>query len=153
MSFELKISFATKAELVAFLTGTDPGKVQAGWEHKAARIDAEIRQAEAIKTDGQVDKAEVKKQTEERMKAEKAEAKKPEVTTSSPKQDESVASGETVDYPTLQAAVFKAAKINKTATLAVASELGSATFKELAPELWGTALAKVQALIDQAEVA
>ena len=130
MSFELKISFATKAELVAFLTS---GFIPAA------------------------DAAEAKKPVADKPKAEpkpevKAEAQKP--TTSSLKQDESAAAGEqTTDYPTLQAAVFKAAKINKAATLAVAGELGSATFKELAPELWSTALAKVQALIDQAEVA
>ena len=133
MSFELKISFATKAELVAFLTS---GFIPAADAAEAKKPVADKPKAEP--------KPEVKAEV-------KAEAQKP--TTSSPKPEESAASGETVDYPTLQAAVFKAAKINKAATLAVAGELGSATFKELAPALWGEALAKVQALIDQAEVA
>lgn len=137
MSFELKISFATKAELVAFLTSN----TTALHTTPAGGAQAEVKKPVADKP-----KAEPKPE----VKAEQ----KPEVTTSSQKPAESVEAGEqTTDYPTLQAAVFKAAKINKTATLAIASELGSATFKELAPALWGTALAKVQALIDQAEVA
>jgi hypothetical protein len=139
MSFELKISFATKAELVAFLSGaagaaqsTDT-KVGAGTpdpKHEAKKPEAKAAPKPEVKVE------------------------KPAATISSPKPEESAAAGEqTTDYPTLQAAVFKAAKINKAATLAIATELGSATFKELASELWGTALAKVQALIDQAEVA
>lgn len=137
MSFELKISFATKAELVSFLTSATGAEVTAGVLAK----DTEVKKPVADKPKADP-KPEVKAET------------KAETTTSSKKPEESADAGEqTTDYPTLQAAVFKAAKINKTATLAIAGELGSATFKDLAPALWGTALAKVQALVDQAEVA
>jgi hypothetical protein len=136
--FKLEVQFDSKAELVAFLTGGSAAAAAVSVKPEAPKTEA---------------KAEAKK-PEAKPEVKAAAVEKPAATTSSPKPSESAEAGEqTTDYPTLQAAVFKAAKINKAATLAIATELGSATFKELAPALWGTALTKVQALIDQAEVA
>lgn len=146
MSFQFTATFATAQEMVAFLTGRH---IPAGADKPNGISTASVQEGTASAQEGpaQTAKKEVKGEV-----AKTATKPTKEVTTSSPKPDASAEAG-AIDYPTLQVAVFKAAKINKAATLAVAAELGAPTFKELPPEAWAEALVKVQAIIDDAEVA
>ena len=81
--------------------------------------------------------------------AEVVEAPKPEpvATTSSPKPSESV------DYPTLQKAVFALASKSRDAAAAVAATMSVKTFKELAEARWGEALVAVNAKLAELEAA
>ena len=77
--------------------------------------------------------------------APKAEVKpdpKPEATTSSAKPSASV------DYPTLQKAVFTLAIKSREAAGEVAASFGVKTFKELDPSKWAEALAAVNAKLE-----
>lgn len=76
----------------------------------------------------------------------KVEAPKPEpvATTSSPKPSASV------DYPTLQKAVFALAGKSRDAAAAVAKSFDVKTFKELPEAKWGDALAAVNAALAEA---
>lgn len=58
-----------------------------------------------------------------------------------------------VDYPTLQKAVFALAGKSRDAAAAVASSFGVKTFKELDASKWGEALAAVNAKVAELEAA
>jgi len=63
------------------------------------------------------------------------------------------AAAPTVEYPTLQKAVFELAAKNKPAVTALLAEMGIESFKSLKPEQYADALAKVQAKAAEIEVA
>lgn len=58
-----------------------------------------------------------------------------------------------IDYATLQKAVFKLAGLSREETMALAKSFGVGTFKELPAEKWADALAAVEAKIKELEVA
>jgi hypothetical protein len=60
---------------------------------------------------------------------------------------------DSVDYPTLQKAVFALAGKSREAAGTVAASLGVKTFKELAEDKWGEALAAVNAKLAELEAA
>lgn len=67
--------------------------------------------------------------------------------------DAPVSTAATVDYPTLQKAVFVLAGKNREAAGAVAQSFGVKTFKELTEGQWGAALEAVNAKLAELEVA
>lgn len=58
----------------------------------------------------------------------------------------------TIDYPTLQTAVFRLAELSREVVGAVAESFGVKTFRSLAPERWSEALAAVNAEIENLAV-
>lgn len=55
----------------------------------------------------------------------------------------------TIDYPTLQKAVFKLASISREACTEVAQQFGRTTFKDSPADIWDKALAAVNAKIEE----
>lgn len=123
---QVTLSFPDQAALVQFFTSVSapaPVKVEAPKPVKPAAAQA----APAAKTTAPIETA-----------TEKADPKpEPEATTSSAKPSASV------DYPTLQKAVFALAGKSRDKAAAVAATLGVKTFKELPEARWADALAAV----------
>lgn len=73
--------------------------------------------------------------------------------TPAPAAETSTSPASSVDYPTLQKAVFALAGKSREAAAAVASSFGVKTFKELGQDKWGEALGAVQEKLAELESA
>ena len=130
---QVTLSFPDQAALVQFFTSVSapaPVKVEAPKPPKPAATPA------AAET----------KAAKPAPAAESPSDPKPEpvATTSSPKPSASV------DYPTLQKAVFALAGKSRESAAAVAASMGVKTFKELPESKWAEALAAVNAALEAA---
>lgn len=83
-------------------------------------------------------------------KAEAVEAPKPDAEPSAPETTAAPAAS-SVDYPTLQKAVFALAGKSREAAASVAAGFGVKTFKELDASKWGEALGAVQEKLAELE--
>lgn len=75
---------------------------------------------------------------------------KPELEPTAPSTTSSAKPSVSVDYPTLQKAVFALAGKSRDAAAAVAKDFGVKTFKELPEAKWGDALVAVNAALAEA---
>lgn len=145
MTVKFTLEFPTIDEAIAALTklSADPGTVAA---NAVSEINTRTPVIEAPKTEAPKPKAE---KTASPPAA--AASSQPETVAappaSSPEASASVPAAESVDYPTLQKAVFALAGKSREAAAAVAASLGVKTFKELDASKWGEALAAVNAKI------
>ena len=138
---KVTLEFSSQEDLVAFFTKTTPtvaapvAKVEAPKSSKAAATPAAGATAPA------------KSEPAAAAPTEKAADPKPTSTGSSAKPSDSV------DYPTLQKAVFALANADRAAAGDVAATFGVKTFKELDASKWGEALIAVTAKLAQLQAA
>lgn len=122
----------------------------------AGKIDAVKQPGDTITAGGtpvatvKADKPKAESKPE--VKKETAEAPKPVAESSAPATTDAPAAS-SVDYPTLQKAVFALAGKSREAAAAVAASFGVKTFKELDAEKWGEALGAVQEKLAELEQA
>lgn len=120
---------------------------------------AAVQEAAPGKATAKADAAPAKTVSEKTPAAQSAVTSAPASTaaTTDPKPQEGTTSlvkpSESVDYPTLQKAVFALAGKSRDAAAAVAASLGVKTFKELDADKWGEALTAVSAKMAELEAA
>lgn len=125
-------------------------ELAAVWSQLNATANAKIAEKAAAKP-----KAEPKPEPKAEPQAEVAQAPKTVAEPSAPAAQTAPAasSDASVDYPTLQKAVFLLAGKSREAAAAVASSFGVKTFKELDAAKWGDALGAVQDKLAELEAA
>jgi hypothetical protein len=133
MSFTVTATFATAQEAANFLAGTNAAQTVSAPEKAAAAVIAKAATSEKPKAAPPA--------------AVPAASAAPAPTTAQEPAAAAKPKADSVDYPTLQKAVFKLAGISRDEAGAAAKAFGVNTFKELPSEKWGEALKSVEAKI------
>jgi rRNA maturation endonuclease Nob1 len=125
------------------MTNAVPTEEQRVEKIHAAEVKPDPKPAKAAKPAATQPTAEAAPADAPEVKAEPvAEVKKAEPATKS-----------SIDYPTLQKAVFKLASISREACTEVAQQFGRTTFKDSPADIWDKALAAVNAKIEELQTA
>ena len=137
---EVKLTFASQAELVAFFTG-NTGAVSAPEKAMVADIKVGKSKPAPAATDASSPQPAAPKDVP--TTEAKADPKPAAAATSDAPAASSEKPAASVDYPTLQKAVFALAGKSRESAAAVAASFGVKTFKELPESKWADALAAV----------
>lgn len=143
---KVTLEFANQAELLAYFSTPVPEKVKIN----ATAPDA-ITITEKVNTSAKPVKETAKSEHVEAPKA--AAVSTAQAPTPAPAASPSAAASPTVDYPTLQKAVFALANASREAASEVAASFNVKTFKALSQDQWAPALTAVNAKLESLKVA
>jgi len=141
---KVTLEFANQAELLAYFSAPVPEKVKISATKPSPKAEPGI----ALESGEFIPASELNKPAPKAVAVSTAQAPTP-----APAASPSAAASPTVDYPTLQKAVFALANASREAASEVAASFNVKTFKELSQDQWAPALTAVNTKLESLKVA